>query len=100
MKNLIKKILSPRNLGTTIAILSVTAATAAAAIPAYKSWLQEGTSVFTTGTNVGIGTSNPVGSLDISHPSPEVYIHDSNSLGSASVGILTCLLYTSPSPRD
>ena len=65
MKNLIKKIFSPRNLGAVIAILIVTAATAAAAIPAYKSWLLQGSNLYTTGTNVGLGTANPGAKLDI-----------------------------------
>jgi len=65
MKNIIKKIISPRNLGITIAIISVTAATAAAAIPAYKSWLIQGTNLYTTGTNVGIEVTNPTEKLDV-----------------------------------
>jgi len=65
MNKIIKKILSPRNLGTVIAILIVTGATALAAIPAYKSWLIQGTNLYTTGTNVGIGTTTPTEKLDV-----------------------------------
>jgi len=65
MNNLIKKIFSPRNLGTVIVLLLVTGATALAAIPAYKSWLQEGTNLFTTGTNVGIGITTPAEKLQV-----------------------------------
>jgi len=70
MENLTKKIFSPRNLGTAIAIISVTAATAAAAIPAYKSWLIQGSNLYTTGTNVGIGTTTPGAKLHIYDQSP------------------------------
>ena len=65
MKNLIKKIFSPRNLGAVIAILIVTGATALAQIPSYKNWLIQGTNLYTTGTNVGIGTANPVAKLHV-----------------------------------
>lgn len=65
MKKLIKKIFSPRNFGAVIAILIVTGATALAQIPAYKSWLLQGTNLFTTGTNVGIDTQTPAEKLDV-----------------------------------
>jgi len=65
MNKIIRKIFSPSNLGAVIAILIVTGATARAAIPAYKSWLIQGTNLYTTGTNVGIGTANPTNILTV-----------------------------------
>ena len=84
MKNLIKKILSPRNLGAVIAILIVTAATAAAAIPAYKSWLLQGTNLYTTGTNVGIGTMSPSERLEVAGNANISGVVDIGSLAGAS----------------
>ena len=65
MNNLIKKIVSRRTIGIVVAVLFVTTATAGAQIPAYKSWLLQGTNISAQGVNVGIGTVSPTQKLDV-----------------------------------
>ena len=57
------------------------------------------TGIITT-TSVAIGTDNPGAKLHVQGTSAEIWLRDSDSKTLVLQTTSTCLLYTSPSPRD